>query len=232
MHRHDERDAARATRWWARLAGAVAGLAGLGIAGHCSMVRGTDVGSPVPAVGELIINVLPGPLVNFGKDTLGTADKPVLLAIIVVAVLILCAIAGQLEWRRRFAGAAIFAIVAVLGMIGIAAQTDATFTAYVPVIVGLLLGYMILSTLIGKLQQWRSPQAAAKDGEALSASRRNFLTWTIVAGAAAGMAAVAGQLLAERIVSCRYGAAEAEAANSSKACQRHRRREPTSASQT
>ena len=61
------------------------------------MVRGTDVRLPVPAVGELIINVLPGPLVNFGKDTLGTADKPVLLAIIVVAVLILCAIAGQLE---------------------------------------------------------------------------------------------------------------------------------------
>ena len=57
--------------------------------------------------------------------------------------------------RRRFAGAAIFAVVAVLGMIGIAAQPDVTFAAYVPVIVGLVLGYMILSTLIGKLQEWR-----------------------------------------------------------------------------
>ena len=196
MHRHDERDAARATRWWARLAGAVAGLAGLGIAGIAAWFVAPTAGSPVPAVGELIINVLPGPLVNFGKDTLGTADKPVLLAIIVVAVLILCAIAGQLEWRRRFAGAAIFALVAVLGIIGIAAQPDATVAAYVPAIVGLLLGYMILSTLIGKLQEWRSPEAAAKDSVALSASRRNFLTWTIVAGAAAAMATVAGQLLA------------------------------------
>ena len=126
MHRHDERDTVRATRWWARLAGTVAGLAGLGIAGIAAWFVAPTAGSPVPAVGELIINVLPGPLVNFGKDTLGTADKPVLLAIIVVAVLILCAIAGQLEWRRRFAGAAIFAVVAVLGMIGIAAQPDAT----------------------------------------------------------------------------------------------------------
>ena len=33
MHRRDERDVERATRWWARLAGAVAGLAGIGIAG-------------------------------------------------------------------------------------------------------------------------------------------------------------------------------------------------------
>jgi DMSO/TMAO reductase YedYZ molybdopterin-dependent catalytic subunit len=195
VHTRDERAPVRATRWWARLAGAVAGLAGLGIAGIAAWFV-APAGSPVPAVGELIINVLPGPLVNFGKDTLGTADKPVLLAIIVVAVLILCAIAGQLEWRRRFAGAAIFALVAVLGMIGIAAQPAVTVTAYVPAIVGLLLGYMILSTLIGRLQQWRSPQAAAKDAEAQSASRRNFLTWTIVVGAAAAIATVTGQLLA------------------------------------
>jgi len=194
VHRRDERDTARATRWWARLVGAVAGLAGLAIAGLAAWIV-APTGSPVPAVGELIINVLPGPLVNFGKETLGTADKPVLLGIIVVAVLILCAIAGRLEWRRRFAGAAIFAVVAVLGMIGIAAQPDASITAYVPTIVGLLLGYMILSSLIGKLQQWRSPQAAAKDDGAQSAARRTFLAWTIVAGTAAAVAAVTGQVL-------------------------------------
>jgi hypothetical protein len=191
VHRRDERDTARATRWWARLAGAVAGLAGFAIAGLAAWVV-APTGSPVPAVGELIINVLPAPLVNFGKETLGTADKPVLLAIIVIAVLILCAIAGQLEWRRRFAGAAIFAVVAVLGMIGIAAQPDASLTAYVPTIVGLLLGYMILSTLIGKLQRWRSAQAAGTDDGAHSTARRNFLAWTIVAGTAAAAAAVAG----------------------------------------
>jgi DMSO/TMAO reductase YedYZ molybdopterin-dependent catalytic subunit len=195
VHSRDEREVARVTRWWARLAGAVAGLAGLAIAVLVAWVV-APVGSPVPAVGELIINLLPASLVNFGKDTLGTADKPVLLAIIVVAVLILCAIAGQLEWRRRFAGAALFAVVAVLGIIGIGAQPDATIAAYVPTIVGLLLGYMILSALISKLQQWRSAPAAATDGAAQSAARRNFLAWTIVVGAAAAVAAISGQLLA------------------------------------
>ncbi|HEY6681354.1 MAG TPA: hypothetical protein VI030_00160, partial [Propionibacteriaceae bacterium] len=135
MHRRDEQDAERATRWWARLAGVVAGLAGLGIAGLAAWIV-APTGFPVPAVGELIINLLPAPLVNFGKETLGLADKPVLLAIIIAAVLIICGLAGELEWRRRFAGAALFAVVAVLGLIGVAAQPGVTFADYVPTIVG------------------------------------------------------------------------------------------------
>jgi DMSO/TMAO reductase YedYZ molybdopterin-dependent catalytic subunit len=195
VHSRDEREVARASRWWARLAGAVAGIAGLAIAVLLAWVL-APAGSPVPAVGELIINLLPASLVNFGKEALGIADKPVLLAIIVVAVLILCALAGQLEWRRRFAGAAVFAVVAVLGITGIAAQPEATIAAYVPTVVGLLLGYMILSTLVGKLQRWRSAPAAANDVAAQSAARRNFLAWTIGVGAAATVAAITGQLLA------------------------------------
>jgi DMSO/TMAO reductase YedYZ molybdopterin-dependent catalytic subunit len=199
VHSRKERDAATATRWWARLAGAVAGLAGLAIAGLVAWVI-APAGSPVPAVGELIINLLPASLVNFGKDTLGFADKPVLLAIIVVVVLILCALAGQLEWRRRFAGAAVFAVVAVLGLIGISAQPEVTLTAYLPTIVGLLLGYMILSTLISKLHKWRSAPVAADDSAAQSAAqsaaRRRFLAWTIVAGAVGAAGALTGQLLA------------------------------------
>jgi DMSO/TMAO reductase YedYZ molybdopterin-dependent catalytic subunit len=193
VHRRDERDAARATRWWARLAGAVAGLAGLAIAELAAWMV-APAGFPVPAVGELIIDLLPGSLVNFGKETLGLADKPALLTIIVVGVLIVCAIAGELELRRRFAGAALFAVVAVLGLIGVGAQPDATFAAYVPTVVGLLLGYMILSTLIGKLQKW-GPSGATAVNQAQSAARRNFLGWTIVVGAAATVAAITGQLL-------------------------------------
>ena len=106
-------------------------------------------------------------------------------------------VAGELEWRRRFAGAALFAVVAVLGLIGVAAQPEVTFAAYVPTIVGLLLGYMILSALVGKLQRWRSPGAAAEDPEAQTVARRTFLGWTIAAGvAAAAAAAITGQVLA------------------------------------
>ena len=142
-----ERSAARAQVWWARLVGVVAGLAGLGIAGLASWAV-APLGSPVPAVGQLIINILPGPLVNFGKETLGTADKPVLLGIIVAGVLVLCGLAGQLELRHRFAGAAVFGLVAVLGIIGISAQPGVTINAYLPIVIGLVLGYIIMSSLI------------------------------------------------------------------------------------
>ena len=194
MHRRDDREVTRAARWWARLAGAVSGLAGLGLAGLAAWLIAPG-GSPVPAVGELIINLLPAPLVNFGKEALGFADKPVLLALIVATVLIICALAGELEWRRRFAGAAVFAAVAALGLIGISAQPGVSLSAYVPAIVGLLLGYMILSALISKLHQWSPQDAVAKDGEAQSIARRNFLAWTILVGAGSAVTAITGQLL-------------------------------------
>jgi DMSO/TMAO reductase YedYZ molybdopterin-dependent catalytic subunit len=194
VHRRDERDAERATRWWTRLAGAVAGLAGIGIATLAAWLV-APAGSPVPAVGELIINLLPASLVNFGKEVLGFADKPVLLAMIVAAILIICGLAGELEWRRRFAGAALFAVVAVLGLIGVGTQPDVTFAAYVPTIIGLLLAYVILSILISQLHKWRTPQTAEKTAEAQSAARRNFLGWTIVVGGAGAVAAITGQLL-------------------------------------
>ena len=181
------------TRRWAWLAGAVSGLAGLGIAGLAAGLTAPG-GSPVTAVGELVIAVLPAPLVNFGKETLGFADKPVLLGMIILAVLLLCGLAGRLEYRRRFAGAAVFAVVAVLGLIGISAQPGVAPTAYLPTIVGLLLGYLILHTLITKLHRWQ-PRRGDLDTKVGSPARREFLAWTLVVGALATVAAVGGQLI-------------------------------------
>ena len=78
MHMRDRTAADAVTARWAGLAGLVAGLAGLGIAGVTAWLTGPG-GYPVTAVGELIIELLPAPLVNFGKETLGFADKPILL---------------------------------------------------------------------------------------------------------------------------------------------------------
>ncbi len=192
-----ERDT-RGVVWWARLSGVVAGLAGLGVAGLVAWLV-APLGSPVTAVGELIIDVLPPTLVNFGKDVLGFADKPILIALIVAAVLALCGLAGQLEHRRRFGGGAVFALVAVLGVIGVGARSGASANAYIPTVIGLLLGYMIMSTLVGKLHRWQPRRAAASAGDgsdrADSPARRSFLIATFAAGVAGAAAAVGGQLL-------------------------------------
>ena len=195
MHRRAADAPTAGTRpavWGARLAGLVAGLTGLAVADLGSWLVG-PAGSPVSAVGELVIDLLPAPLVNFGKDTLGAADKPVLVAIITVAVLVACAFAGQAELRRRLGGAAVLAVVAVLGLAGIAARAGADLLVYLPTVVGLGLGYLLLRLLIDRLQAWRP----GSDGDATAASdeRRRFLRWTLVAGGLAAVGAVAGQAL-------------------------------------
>ncbi len=188
MHMRDRTTADAVTVRWAGLAGMVAGLAGLGIAGVTGWLTGPG-GFPVTAVGELVIELLPAPLVNFGKETLGFADKPILLAMIVGAVLLLCGLAGRLEYRRRFAGAVVFAGVAVLGLLGVSAQPGITLPGYLPTVIGLLFGYLILGALLERLRRWR----AAPTGDPLD--RRRFLTWILATGAAATVAAVGGQLL-------------------------------------
>ena len=178
MHHARRTGGEAVTRRWAGLAGVVAGLAGLGLAGLVAWLA-APAGSPVTAVGELIIELLPAPLVNFGKETLGFADKPILLAMIVLGVLLLCGLAGRLEYRRRFAGAAVFAVVAVLGLIGVSAQPGPhadRVRAHRRRTAARLRDPAHLDHQAASL----APAPGGADAEAESADRRRFLGWTLV----------------------------------------------------
>ncbi len=186
----------RADLWWSRLAGVVSGVAGLAVADLVARLV-APAGSTVGAVSEWLITLFPAGLVNWGKDTLGTADKPFLMATIAVVVLVVAGLAGQAEHRRKYAGGAIFAALAALGLIGVAHRVGSSLTGYLPTVVGLLIGYMILSTLITRLQRWHPRRAEAiSDPGGASASRRSFLGLTIAVGSGAAVATIAGRLLA------------------------------------
>src|SRR5690606_8751093 len=90
---------------FAALHGAAAGLLGIGLAELVAALLASP-GSQLVAVGDMLIATLPGPLINFGKDVLGTADKPILLVIIAAVSLAVAALAGWLELRLRLAGLA------------------------------------------------------------------------------------------------------------------------------
>ena len=187
----------RSTLWWARLVGVVAGLAGLAINDLASWLV-APTGSAVTGVGETIIKLLPASLINFGKDTLGLADKPILMGIIAVAVLAVAGLAGQLELRRTYAGAVLFALLAVLGVVGVSARVGSSLIGYVPILVGLLIAYMLLRTMIDRLWRWR-PRRAQDEGEVggpSSDARRSFLRLTTIVGAAAVLGAIGGRVLA------------------------------------
>ncbi len=83
---------------------------------------------------------------------------------IVLAVLLLCGLAGRLEYRRRFGGAVVFAGVAVLGLIGVSAQPGIALPGYLPTVLGLLFGYLILRALLDRLRAWRAAPTRRSPG--------------------------------------------------------------------
>jgi DMSO/TMAO reductase YedYZ molybdopterin-dependent catalytic subunit len=178
---------------WALVCGVVGGLAGMAVADLIAFVVAPS-GAPVPAVGSMIINLLPASMVNWGKEALGTADKPVLLAIIVLAVLALCGLAGRLEQRRPYGGGLVFGAIAAVGLIAVLTGGQASLRGIVPTILGLLAGYLLLRALVARLVHW-STVAARPDPEGAVLARRTFLIWTGVAAAAATVGAVAGRML-------------------------------------
>jgi DMSO/TMAO reductase YedYZ molybdopterin-dependent catalytic subunit len=171
----------------------IGGVAGFAVADLVSYAI-APAGAPLPAVGSMIINLLPAGLVNWGKETLGTADKPVLLVVIVLAVLALCGLAGRLEQRRPYGGGLVFAAVAAIGLVAVLTSGQSSLRAIVPTVLGLFAGYLVLRLLVGRLEGW-THAADSSDPQSGAVARRTFLIWTAVAGAAAVVGAVAGRFL-------------------------------------
>jgi DMSO/TMAO reductase YedYZ molybdopterin-dependent catalytic subunit len=178
-------------RRWAWLSGALGGLSGIAVADLVAWLVAPS-GEPIPAVGNMIINLLPADLVNWGKETLGTADKPFLLVVIFLGVLALCGLAGALELRRPYAGAAVFAGIATVGLIAVLTGADPSVRAIAPTILGLVVGYLVLRALITRLRRWL-PRHGDPTDQAATPARRTFLAWAGVVGVLSLLGAVAGR---------------------------------------
>ncbi|HEY0239634.1 MAG TPA: molybdopterin-dependent oxidoreductase [Friedmanniella sp.] len=192
---------------WAAVCGVVAGLAGVGISDLAAWLV-SPAGSPLAAVGSVIIGLLPAGMVNFGKETLGTADKPILLVIVALGVIALAGFGGVAELRRKGAGAAVFALVAVIGLVAVGVGSGANVSAYVPTVVGLLLAFMLLSTLITRLRRWQPARAVRGQDSPADPARRGFLVATGIFGVLSAAALVGGRVLvgaANRVSAARTG---------------------------
>lgn len=181
-----------AERRWAWLCGVIGGVAGMAIADIAASLI-APAGAPIEAVGSMIIDLLPAGLVNWGKETLGTADKPVLLAIVVLGVLALTGLAGRLERYRPYAGVPVFAAVALVGLIAVGRGGVPLGTA-LPTLLGLLAGYLTLRLLLARLNRWLA-DAAGADPAPTALSRRAFLVSAATVGLAASAGAVLGRIV-------------------------------------
>jgi DMSO/TMAO reductase YedYZ molybdopterin-dependent catalytic subunit len=198
---------------------AVAGLLSAGVAlGVAELVAGLvgPQSSPVVAVGDTVITLVPRPVEAFAIRTFGEDDKTALVAG-TLAVLALCAaVLGVLALRRRAIGTA---GIALFGLVGAAAAVTAPAggpLGALPALVGALAGAVALLALLAPLTgpatgaTGTRPDAVplaerlrtalgSGDRKGAGLDRRRFV---LAAGAAVGATVVtggAGRLLLRRL---------------------------------
>ena len=130
------------------LAGGLAVAAGAVVAELVAEVVGRPQAGTLIAVGGVLVDAAPTPVKEFAVATLGTADKPVLLAGVAVVLAALAGLLGVLGYRDRRAG---LAGAALLGLVGVAAaltRPAATVVDALPTLLGaVVIGGALLALL-------------------------------------------------------------------------------------
>jgi DMSO/TMAO reductase YedYZ molybdopterin-dependent catalytic subunit len=159
-------------RWLGALAGLLAGAAAVSIGAGAAVLVGGP--SPVTAVGEQAIDRAPGPIREFAIRMLGTADKPALVAGVLVVLAIVSAVAGALGVTRPNLAVAVAAVVGLIGVVA-AWNTRAVATTQlartVPGLAALVVAVGGLALLLRAAS--RLPRASVGDWRKGS-SRENF----------------------------------------------------------
>src|SRR4051812_23130406 len=151
-----------------RRSGALAALAGLLAAavalGVAELVAGLvgPASSPVVAVGNAAITLVPESLKEFAIRTFGERDKLALVAG-VLAVLALYAIGvGLIALRHRRAGALGVALFGLVGVVAAVTRPAGTVPDGLPSLLGGVAGVLALLLLTAPLTQGRRPHVAAE----------------------------------------------------------------------
>jgi DMSO/TMAO reductase YedYZ molybdopterin-dependent catalytic subunit len=167
------------------LAGLSSAAAAIG-AGHLVAALLDPAASPLLAVGSVAIDLAPTPAKEFVVRTLGTWDKPVLVAAVALVLAVVSAAIGLLAWRHRVA-----ALVAIggLGLVGaVATIYRLGWPASVPSLIAAVTGVAALALLT------RAPRRAQRTAADVS-SRRRLLLGVALVGAAGVLAGSAGAVL-------------------------------------
>ncbi len=192
-------DRTSVSRPQAALAGLAAAIAALGAS---ELVAGlfADVPSLLLAIGDAVIDIMPGSFDRKAIDLFGTSDKSALIIGTVIIALALGAVLGIVARRWFVPAAAGFVLFAVLGVS--AALAKARTPAIGAVIVGVIGAATGVAVLRGLLTV-ATPRSRAREPGG-GPDRRKFLIWsggTLVAGALAGLGgwALSGRQRVEEI---------------------------------
>ena len=127
--------------------GLLAAAAALGVAQLVAGVTG-PLGSPVVAVGEVAINLTPVPVKDFVIAHVGSHDKQVLVAGILLMLAAFAAVVGMLALRRIGYGFAGLAVFGVLGAAAAITRPNSGAADLVPTLVGVAVAAVALTLLV------------------------------------------------------------------------------------
>lgn len=145
---------------------ALAGVAAAGLGTAAGQVLGALVApasAPLQAVGAAVIDLAPPGLKEWAVSTVGTADKPLLIAGVLTAVCVLGALAGMWAGRAPFAGDAVSAALGVVGAAAALSRPDAALWFALPSLVAAAVAAGVLRWQLG----WTGPDPAtapSRDG--------------------------------------------------------------------
>jgi DMSO/TMAO reductase YedYZ molybdopterin-dependent catalytic subunit len=143
--------------------------------------------SPMTAVGSAVIDAVPPAVKDWAVAVFGTADKAALLVGMGLAIVLLAAVAGIVEDRRRYAGTAIVGLFGLVGLAAVLTRAQATPAAVALPAATAVLAALLLRFLIRRLQAWAAPAGGPVLPETADTARRRFLQG--LAGGAAATAA-------------------------------------------
>lgn len=181
-------------RWMAGTAGLAAGIAALAAAELTAAVVG-GARSPITSIGTAVIELTPPALKDLAIDVLGTADKPVLIASVLVAVAAAAAVVGLLAVRRLWWGVVGVVVLGLVGLAAAAADPSATGAgAWLPALAAIGVGAGALRWLVGVLH---ASVGTAPEDEATADGngRRTFLRAAATLGVVALGAGALGRWL-------------------------------------
>jgi len=142
---------------------AVAGVAAAGVGTAAGQALGAvlaPASAPVQAVGAAVIDLAPPGLKEWAISTVGTADKPLLITTVLVAVCVLGGLAAIWGARRPLAGDLVFAGLGVLGMVAAMSRPAAGLGYVLPSLVAAVVAAAVLRWQF----RWASAEADAGGG--------------------------------------------------------------------
>ncbi|MGM1018783.1 MAG: molybdopterin-dependent oxidoreductase [Actinomycetota bacterium] len=217
-----QRSAGKRFIGWAAIAGVVSGAVFLATAELFALLFARSA-SPILAVGGFVIDIVPQPFKEFAIATFGEYDKIALLAGLGLAVVIASAIAGILQLVRPPLGVVALVIAGALSTAAIVTRAGVGPLAFLPPVLGMVAGSIILVLLTRRLRAWRGAAAQTRTSDAVPASapfesdsesdssddqpapgridRRRFFVLTAIASASAVVVGVASRTVSMAVSS-------------------------------